>query len=30
MFCGLVLDTRTGVVIVYVCDVLWVAIGYQD
>ena len=26
MFCGLVLDTRTGVVIVYVPDVLWVVL----
>ena len=27
MFCGLVLDTRTEVVIVYVPDVLWVVLG---
>ena len=30
MFCGLVLDTRTEVVIVYVPDVLWVGVRYQD
>ena len=30
MFCGLVLGTRTEVVIVYVPDVLWVGVRYQD
>ena len=30
MFCGLVLDTRTEVVIVSVPDVLWVGVRYQD